>query len=85
MNDFYLDYVEDLRMGIAEHQVDVGNNSWGNPFGCDTFDYGTYQTLCGTLDAAVRGAFGRPVSMVFSAGNERQGVWVTDEWQLVKA
>jgi hypothetical protein len=82
--DFYLDYMEDLRKGIAEHQVDVGNNSWGFS-GCDEYEYGTYEGLSLDLDATVRGAFGRPVSIVFSAGNERQGVWVTDEWQLVKA
>ncbi len=76
---FLTDFLEDLRKSIAEHQVDVANNSWGFS-GCDSYEYGTYQGLCRNLDEVVRGAFGRPVSVVFSAGNERKGVWVTDHY-----
>jgi hypothetical protein len=67
-----LNYCGDLQTAIGTHHIDIANNSWGT-FGCYDFSYGNYNGLCPTLDATVRGAFGKPVTIVFSAGNERDG------------
>ncbi len=69
----YLNYTGDLQAAIGTDKIDVANNSWGTTTGCDVFPYGAYEGLCPTLDAAVRGDFGKPVAIVFSAGNERNG------------
>lgn len=65
-------YITDLITAIDTHQIDIANNSWGQA-GCEEFDYGNYEGLCSTLDSVVRGDYGRPVAVVFSAGNERDG------------
>jgi len=69
-------FLGDLQTAVGTHHIDVANNSWGN-FGCTAagreFDYGEYRALCADLDDIVRGEFGRAVSVVFSAGNERDG------------
>ena len=58
--------------------MELSHNSWGllfDPFsgaagacGCDCL--GSYESLCRDYDALVRGAQGRRVSVVFSAGND---------------
>ncbi len=78
--DWYNDpnLIADLQTAVNDHHIDVANNSWGR-IGCHGYDfeYGIYRGLAPTLDAAVRGdadsGFERPVSIVFSTGNERAG------------
>lgn len=55
----------------------LGTNSWGYSVGdpateaaCEDV-LGTYFTVDATLDNIVRGSIGRPVSIIFSAGNQR--------------
>ena len=68
--------IADLQTAVNDHHIDVANNSWGR-LGCEGYDfqYGIYRGVAPTLDAAVRGdadaGFERPVTIVFSAGNER--------------
>jgi hypothetical protein len=74
--DNHLNFLGDLQTAVATHQIDIANNSWGHS-GCvasgEPYDWGEYAELCLDLDRVVRGDFGRPVSLVFSAGNERNG------------
>lgn len=65
-------YIGDLQTAITTHNIDIANNSWGSQ-GCDEFGYGDYVGLSPTLDGVVRGEFGKPITVVFSAGNERYG------------
>ncbi|MCK4622079.1 MAG: S8 family serine peptidase [Desulfuromonadales bacterium] len=75
-------YIGDLQTAINTHRVAVAANAWGRTGGCYTSPYGTYSDLSPTLDAAVRGeaaeGFEHPVTIVFSAGNERDGWWDAD-------
>jgi hypothetical protein len=66
----FQNYFNDLYLAVQKEQIDVAHNSWGNR-GCVPFGYGEYMGLCAALDGAVHGDFGRPVTIVFSAGNER--------------
>jgi hypothetical protein len=68
--DNHLNFCGDLETAIGTDHIDIANNSWGTS-GCADFPYGEYNGLCPTLDAAVRGDLGKPISVVFSAGNER--------------
>ncbi|MCK4825496.1 S8 family serine peptidase [bacterium] len=78
--DNNLNYSGDLQTAIGTHHIDIANNSWGT-YGCydfidlDHLDYGNYNGICPMLDAAVRGDMGKPVIIVFSAGNERDGYY----------
>lgn len=72
--DSTTNYMGDVQDAVQNDGVDVANNSWGD-FGCDVFPYGSYAGRAPFLDGVVRGSFGRRVPVVFSAGNERQGVW----------
>lgn len=48
------------------------NNSWGFPVdGTNCDDYGDYRLLAPEFDAVVRGSAAHPITIVFSAGNER--------------
>jgi hypothetical protein len=69
-------YLNDLQTAVGTHNIDIASNSWG-VFGCNEagFGYGDYVGLCPSLDAAVRGDYGKRISMVFSAGNERDGYY----------
>jgi len=69
-NGLFQNYFTDLYRAVQKEQIDVANNSWGNR-GCERLGYGEYMGLCAALDGAVHGDFGRPVIIVFSAGNER--------------
>ena len=71
------DFLNDIQSAINIDQIDIANNSWGSQ-GCDDFAYGQYEGLCPSLDSAVRGDYGRPITVVFSAGNERYGCG--EEW-----
>jgi hypothetical protein len=65
-------FLNDLLKAIGTHHIDIANNSWGD-LGCHDFAYGAYNGISPDLDGAVRGEFGRPITIVFSAGNERYG------------
>ena len=73
LEDDYLDFLADLEAAVGTDYIDIANNSWGTTTGCNDFLYGVYEGICPTLDAAVRGDYGNPVTIVFSAGNERDG------------
>lgn len=71
----HLNFIDDLETAVNMNEISVANNSWGT-FGCVDFPYGEYEGLCDDLDSAVRGdAYNHPVTVVFSAGNERDGYW----------
>ncbi len=61
---------------IDNYQIDISQNSWGtgaspiNVENCNAV-LGNYFVECGALDDIVRGDLGRPVSISWSAGNER--------------
>jgi hypothetical protein len=65
------DYLNDVASSVQNSAV-VLNNSWGTS-GCNMFPYGSYEDRAPALDAVVTGSLGRPVTIVFSAGNERMG------------
>jgi hypothetical protein len=70
--DFYGDVIQEMADGLDAYAFQIENNSWGflvDGSNCDT--YGDYDLMAPELDALVRGAAGRPVVIVFSAGNER--------------
>ena len=76
-------YLGDVQDAIQNDDVNIGNNSWGD-FGCNTIAYGAYAGRAPFLDEAIRGAHGRKIPIIFSAGNERSGYpvynSVTDSW-----
>lgn len=65
------DYLGDVTNAV-QNGVVVLNNSWGDS-GCSPFPYGSYEGRAPILDGVVTGSLGRPVTIVFSAGNERTG------------
>ena len=67
----------DLHNAINTRDIDIGNNSWGTTGGCSVIDYGDYAELCDDLDTPSPGVgeFERPLIIVFSAGNERDGFY----------
>lgn len=66
------DFVFDLLKAVIDDKVSVANNSWGVE-GCAT-PYGTYDSMCGFLDAVAINVFTNQPTVVFSAGNERNGI-----------
>lgn len=66
------DYLADVTDAVQSDGVHLMNNSWGD-FGCFVHPYGAYEGRAPFLDGVVRGSLGRPVPIVFSAGNERAG------------
>lgn len=79
----YLDFEGDLQKAIGTDHIDIANNSWGNTGGCNEFLYGVYEGLCPELDAAVRGDNGKPIVIVFSAGNDRDGYGDSDNKECI--
>ena len=65
------DYLGDVTSAV-QNGVVVLNNSWGDS-GCSPFPYGSYEGRAPILDGVVTGSLGRPVTIVFSGGNERTG------------
>jgi hypothetical protein len=65
------DYMGDVTNAV-QNSVVVLNNSWGDS-GCSPFPYGSYEGRAPVLDGVVTGSLGRPVTIVFSGGNERTG------------
>ncbi|UCC67662.1 MAG: S8 family serine peptidase, partial [Armatimonadota bacterium] len=75
-------YLDDLQEAIQNDGLDVASNAWGSTGGCRSVPYGEYLGMDADLDAIVLGALGRPISIVFSAGNERDGYYMTYTVQL---
>jgi hypothetical protein len=66
------DHLIESFTAINTYGIDVSTNSWRYPVddsNCDLF--GDYGSDAPEYDAIVRGIFGKPVSIVFAAGNER--------------
>lgn len=68
------EHLEEHDEAVDAYALDIGSNSWGYTIGdflgnCDT--YGDYSDGSPELDDIVRGFYGKPVTVVFSAGNER--------------
>ena len=76
-NDAITDFINDVTDAVQNDGVNVLNNSWGD-FGCATLPYGAYVGRAPFLDDVVRGGLGRPVTVVFSVGNERDGFFVSN-------
>ena len=70
--DSITDYIGDVTDAVRNDAVVLMNNSWGDS-GCGTLAYGAYVGRAPFLDGVVKGSLGRPVPIVFSAGNERAG------------
>ncbi len=66
------DYIGDVTDAVQNDGVHVMNNSWGDS-DCAVLAYGAYVGRAPFLDGVVRGSLGRPVAIVFSAGNDRDG------------
>jgi subtilisin family serine protease len=67
----------EFQQAIQTYGASLGTNSWGYSVGdpateaaCEDV-LGTYYSVDATLDNIVRGSAGRPVSIVWSAGNQR--------------
>jgi hypothetical protein len=70
--DFAGDVIAETADGVQNYGLIADNNSWGvtvDGSSCEL--YGNYDLLAPEYDALVDGAAGRPISIVFSAGNER--------------
>ena len=69
-------YVSDLEQASSVDGADISNNFWGTPE-CDELPYGAYVGRAPIVDWAVRGELidwvTRPIAVVFSAGNTRDG------------
>lgn len=75
--DAITDYINDVTNAVQNDGVNLLNNSWGDA-GCATNPYGAYVGRAPFLDGVIRGSLGRPVPIVFSAGNERDGYYVSN-------
>jgi hypothetical protein len=71
------DYIGDVTRAVQTGRVDLMNNSWGDS-GCHNIAYGAYDGRAPFLDGVVRGSLGRPVTIVFSGGNERAGFFANN-------
>jgi hypothetical protein len=67
--DSVADLREQYEQAIDEYGIDIANNSWGK------VEWHVYRDYSAALDDIVRGAMGKPVSIVCAAGNE--GDWAT--------
>jgi hypothetical protein len=60
---------EQYENAVGVYDIDIANNSWGK------VEWHVYRDYSAALDDIVRGAMGKPVSIVCAAGNE--GNWAT--------
>jgi hypothetical protein len=66
------DAVVETDSAIAMHDIDVSTNSWLYPVdSTNCSQYGDYAVDAPEFDAIVTGIFGKPIPVVFAAGNER--------------
>jgi len=68
---------QEYSTAVSSYDIDIGTNSWGYGVGdpategnCET-TMGNYFAVSATIDNIVRGAAGKPVDIVWSAGNQR--------------
>lgn len=79
--DFVADPMGGNEPAIQEHGIVLSQNSWGFrpsppvvPAGEDSCHlYGEYSSYAPDYDRIVRGVYGRPISVIFAAGNNRAG------------
>lgn len=71
-------YLNDVTDAVQNDDVDLMNNSWGDSGCAAPLVYGAYVGRAPFLDGVVKGSLDRPVPIVFSAGNERDGYPATD-------
>jgi len=67
-NDFFNDH----NAAINTYRINVSQNSWGfiiNSANCDR--YGDYTSYSKVVDRIVNGSWGRPIPVIFAAGNDR--------------
>ncbi len=67
--DDVIELRQQYRDAIVTYGIDIANNSWGK------VEWNAYREYDAVLDAIVRGELGKPISMVWSVGNE--GKWST--------
>ncbi|WP_022667070.1 S8 family serine peptidase [Desulfospira joergensenii] len=75
--DSVTNYMDDVQDAVVNDGIDMANNSWGDS-GCADFAYGAYAGRAPFLDNIVHGSLGRKIPIIFSAGNERRGIWDSD-------
>lgn len=66
------DHLAETDSAIVQYDIDLSTNSWVYPVGpanCDL--YGDYASSAPEFDAIVTGAYGKPIPVLFAAGNER--------------
>jgi hypothetical protein len=74
--DFSWELESDTESDINLYDLDISTNSWGvalfpiNVPNCNGF-LGNYYSECATLDDICRGDLGKPITIVWSAGNDR--------------
>ncbi|HUU44608.1 MAG TPA: S8 family serine peptidase, partial [Acidobacteriota bacterium] len=74
--DYGWELESDTQGDIDDYDLDISQNSWGvgyypiNVNNCNAF-LGNYFSECGVLDDIARGDLGKPITIVWSAGNER--------------
>jgi subtilisin-like proprotein convertase family protein/subtilisin family serine protease len=73
--------VEEHEEAIQRYEVVNSQNSWGFLIArflmnCDL--YGEYSQLAPDYDAVITGSYGRPITVVFAAGNNRAGFNTND-------
>lgn len=70
LND--VDFFDDHNVAINTYRINISQNSWGpvvSSVNCETYgDYGTYAKR---IDNIVNGSWGKPIVVVFAAGNDR--------------
>ncbi|MCA9728927.1 MAG: S8 family serine peptidase, partial [Candidatus Eisenbacteria bacterium] len=70
--DYFDDVISEMRDAAGTYAVQVHNDSWGYGVGASNCDiFGDYDFIAPDLDSLVLGSGGRPMTIVFSAGNER--------------
>ncbi len=66
------DVLAEIDSAVAAHDIDLTNHSWTATVDSSNCSlYGDYAADAPEFDAIVRGAYGKPLPVVFAAGNER--------------
>lgn len=67
-----IDAIDEFDDAISAHDIDLSTNSWVYPVTpSNCFAFGDYGQDAPEFDALVRGLAGKPLPIVFAAGNER--------------
>jgi uncharacterized repeat protein (TIGR01451 family) len=73
----YDDPVPQHESAINDYGISISHNSWGrviSPFFGSCGLFGDYNNTAPDFDQIVTGLYGRPISVVFAAGNLREGL-----------